>query len=218
MKNSTIATTALLLGVLVASACSPLAPIPDRSRFFTLTPAPAAQADAETSERAALIVYGLGPVILPAYLDRNQVATRLSPTEVAYSQWDRWAEPLGTNVSSVLQQQLASELGTDTIVAYPWVGIPVDYQIEVRLLRFESDTTGASYLVARWTIRDVQRDRKLVTKETSLTRSGKANDTPASTAALSGMLSELGHDIAGAVRKLPPRGPVPEPATKRRRK
>ena len=203
MRNSPIATTALLLGPLICGACSPFAPIPDRSRFFTLTPVPAALADAGAPQSGARIVYGLGPIILPAYLDRSQVATRVSQTEVAYSQWDRWAEPLATNVSSVLRQQLASELGTDAIVGYPWVGgVGVDYQIEVRLLRFESDTAGASSLVARWTIRDVQRDRRLVTKETSLTRPGKPNDTSASTAALSGMLGELGHEIAGALRDL----------------
>jgi uncharacterized protein len=204
MRNPTIGTTALLLGSLVASACSPLAPIPDRSRFFTLPAAPAAQPDAGTSQRAGRTVYGLGPIILPAYLDRSQVATRLSETEVAYSQWDRWAEPLSTNVSSVLRQRLASELGTEAILGYPWVGgVAVDYQIEVRLLRFESDTTGATHVVARWTIRDAKHDRKVVTKETSLTRPGKPNDTSASTAALSGMLGDLGHEIAAALRDLP---------------
>lgn len=211
MKNWTLRTTALLLASLVGSACSPLGPIPDRSRFFTLTQAPAAQA--ERSESA--VAYGLGPIILPAYLDRNQVATRLSPTEVAYSQWDRWAEPLGTNISSVLRQQLVSELGTDAIVTYPWGGSGVDYQIEVRVLQFETDTTGASYLIARWIIRDVRRDRKLVTKETSLTRPGKPNDTPGSTAALSAMLGEVGHEIAGALRDLPPPAAA-APATRKR--
>ena len=53
MKNSTITTTVLLLGSLFAGACSPLGPIPDRSRFFTLTAASEAEADADTSASAA---------------------------------------------------------------------------------------------------------------------------------------------------------------------
>ena len=78
-----------------------------------------------------MIVYGLGPIALPAYLDRNQVATRVSATEVAYAQWDRWAEPLRNNVSMVLLRNLGAELGTDDIVLYPWVvSSQIDRQIE----------------------------------------------------------------------------------------
>jgi uncharacterized protein len=217
MNTWTMVTRTLLLGVCM-TACSVLAPIADRSRFFTLTASPVARADAAAyDDQAPGVIYGLGPIILPAYLDRNQVATRLSPTEIAYSQWDRWAEPLAVNISSVLRQQVASDLGTDAIVAYPWAGgIAVDYQVEVRLLRFESDTTGASYLVARWMIRDVPHDRRLLAKEISLTRPGKPNDTSASTAALSDMLGELGHEIATTLRDPPRRAAAP--TAKRKRK
>ncbi len=82
-----------MVACVIASACSVLGPIPDRSRFFTLTASPPMDADRAEASGGA-IVYGLGPVVLPAYLDRNQVATRVSETEAAYSQWDRWAEPL----------------------------------------------------------------------------------------------------------------------------
>ncbi len=213
----------LTAGVLMTSlgACSILAPIPDRSRYFTLSGVPAEQdgaprpeggADAASrggaSPSAASIVYGLGPTVLPAYLDRSQIATRLSPTEVGYSQWDRWAEPLGANVESVLHRQLSAELGTDAVVEYPWVGgTRVDYQIPIRLLQLETDTAGESHLVARWAIRDVKADHTLVVKETSLARPGRPNDTPAATAALSGMLADLGHEIASELRELPPPRP-----------
>ena len=207
-----------LLASLVAGACSILAPIPDRSRYFTLSGVPAAQDGASHSESgtdaasrgdgsasAASIVYGLGPIVLPAYLDRSQIATRLSATEVGYSQWDRWAEPLGANVESVLHRQLGVELGTDAVVEYPWVGgIRVDYQIPIRLRQFETDTAGESHLVARWAIRDIKADRTVVVKQTVLARPGKPNDTPAATAALSAMLGDLGHEIAAALRELPP--------------
>jgi len=90
--------------------CSILAPRPDRSRFFTLTSMPAAhRAEVQSPQPGTTrpIVYGLGPIRLPAYLDRNEVATRVSPTEVTYSATDRWAAPLAATVSSVLVQILA---------------------------------------------------------------------------------------------------------------
>jgi hypothetical protein len=210
MTNTVTSAKVLLLACLIASACSPLGPIPDRSRFFTLTAPTAAPADpaAPAGARAAggtEIVYGLGPIVLPPYLDRTQIATRISPTEVAYSQWDRWAEPLASNVSSVLMQTLSGDLGTDDIVSYPWPGgTAVEYQIAIRLLRFETDATGESHLRARWSVRDARRDRHLAAQETTLTRPGRPDDRAASTAALSGMLGDLGHEIATTVRALPP--------------
>jgi uncharacterized lipoprotein YmbA len=204
---------ALGVTVTVANGCSVLAPIPDRSRYFTLS-APADTGGGGVphgvQSDGVSLVYGLGPVILPAYLDRNQVATRLSPSEVTYSQWDRWAEPLGGTVPAVLRQHLASELGTDAVVSYPWLGTThVDYQIEVRLQRFETDTTGESRLDGQWSIRDLRRDRLLIARDTSLTRPGPPNDTAAATAALRGMLSDLGREIATAARDLRPAGPAP---------
>ena len=217
MTRLTVVMAGALLVSLVAGACSVLAPIPDRSRYFTLGGVPAAEATLprDASATAGSVVYGLGPIVLPAYLDRSQIATRLSPTEVGYSQWDRWAEPLAANVESVLHRQLAAELGTDAIVTYPWVGgTRVDYQIEIRLLQFETDTAGESHLVARWAIRDVQANRTLAANEAFLARPGLPNDTPGATAALSGMLADLGHEIAAALRELPP----PRPITKPRRR
>ena len=210
MTKMTRSAKVLVVACVIASACSVLGPIPDRSRFYTLTASPPANAD-RAEAPGGTILYGLGPVVLASYLDRNQVATRVSPTEVAYSQWDRWAEPLGANVSSVLLQSIGGELGRDDIVPYPWLGSArVDYQIVVQLLRFESDTTGEAHLQSRWSIRDLERNRPLVARETTLTRPGPPGDTAASTAALSAMLTDLGHEIATALRALPsspPAGP-----------
>ncbi len=200
-KTWTMASTVTILGALLMGACSPLGPIPDRSRYYVLTP-PVARAEPGSRHESA-IVYGLGPVTLPAYLDRGQIATRLSPTEIAYSQWDRWAEPLGANVAWVLRQGIADDLGVGDVVPYPWRGAGVDYQVEVRIASFETDSKGETRLLARWSIRDVRHDRLVVRRETTLTRAGAPGDRDASTAALSATLGELSHEIAGALRDLP---------------
>lgn len=202
--------TALLAACTVAYGCSLLAPVPDRSRFFTLPVPPEAETQRsemprDGSDAAPGIVYGLGPVTIPAYLERREVVTRVSSTEVAYSETDRWAEPLTVNVSSVLRQSLSGTLGTNAIVLYPWVGtVKVDYQVEIRLSRFERDATGESHLAGRWSIKDVRDGREVVVKDTVLTRPGAPGDTAAAAAALSGTVSDLGQEIATALRALPP--------------
>jgi uncharacterized lipoprotein YmbA len=203
-----VAVGALAVLCLSAAGCSVLAPQRDLSRFFTLTPMPEAQIlRGETSRQASgatnALTYGLGPIRLPAYLDRNAVASRVSPTQVVYSERDRWAEPLQANVPRVLLQNLSALLDTDRIALHPWSGsITIDYQIEADILRFEHDATGKSQLIARWAIKDGHTGDYPVIRKSNLTRPGKADDTAASVAALSGTLGDLSQEITAALRDL----------------
>ena len=219
MKNPMMRCAVLIASCLFANGCSLLAATPDRSRFFTLTAPSEAQAHhaevpGQGLEATPGIVYGLGPITLPAYLDRSEVATRVSPSELTYSPTDLWAGPLTTNVSSVLLQNLFNLLEGHHIVAYPWDGsVKVDYQVAIRLLRFERNAEGESQLAASWAVKDVRNDREVLVKETTFTRPGPPGDTPAAAAALSATLGDLSHEIAAALRELPPprRAPTPAP-------
>ena len=48
---------------------------------------------------------GVGPVTVPDYLDRPQIATRSSSSSLQFSEFDRWAEPLEKNLMRVLADQ-----------------------------------------------------------------------------------------------------------------
>lgn len=193
--------SSLLAFVLLAAGCSILpAPQASRDRFFTLT---AMEGDAAGGS-AAGPVYGIGPVRLPAYLDRNELVVRLSPTEIRYADSDRWAEPLRSNVARVLQQNLAALLGNPRVVVFPWPReVPVAYAVEVGFTRFETDAAGRAELGARWSIRDGRTARYLTLRETALTGSAPPGDTPAAVAALSGLLADLAHEIAADLRRMP---------------
>jgi uncharacterized lipoprotein YmbA len=200
--------------------CSVLPPRPDRSRFFNLTAMSATSGEREapgpSSAAAPVPVYGLGPVKLPAYLDRNELATRVSPTEVTYSATDRWAQPLAATFTAVLLQDLSVLLDTNRILLYPWAGSGrVDYQIEIDVLQFDNDVAGNTRLIARWRVRDVRHATFVLAKETTVNQSRPAGDIEARVAALSDALDVLGQDIAGALRQLPPPAAPPKSASRR---
>lgn len=196
--------TSLILCLLI-SGCSLLAPVETHDRFFTLTSTPSV---VPAPAGGPVVVYGLGPVTLPAYLDRNEIARRISSTEVEYVSGDRWAEPLATNVTSVLQQDLANLLGTARVIMFPWPqDAAVTYQVEVGISRFDVDTGGHAQLIARWAIKDSREKRYVMLRDSSLSHAGQANDTPAAVAALSTLLGELSAEIATALRTLPATAP-----------
>lgn len=193
--------------LLLAGGCaSVLAPRPDRTRFFVLTPISTGDPTGPTrpyrGARAGLAL-GIGPVTLPDYLDRPEVVTRVSANRLALSETDRWAEPLDTNFKRVLSQNLSTLLRTDRVVSYPWFHpLVVDYRVEVHVERFESNAAGDAELAARWTVYDGRSNKALYDGSSDITEraaGAKQSDSPA---ALSRAEAELSRQIASAIAQL----------------
>ena len=141
MKRLAFVLTMLLAG------CSPLAPRPDASRYYVLTP-PSAP-DPPPGKSAAVVIIGLGPVALPSYLARPEVATRVGPNQISYSPVARWAAPLHSTIAQVLADTVEAELGAAEVIPFPSFGAArLDYVVEIGLRRFECDGDGAATLAA----------------------------------------------------------------------
>jgi uncharacterized protein len=217
MNGARFETLLIALAVSMSAGCSSvLAPRPDPSRFFALSAETGASSEGSTQNVAAVasLTYGVGPVRIPDYLDRNEICTRLSASELSYSPTDRWAAPLRASIPTVLAQDLARRLGQGNVVIYPWLGEKVDYQIEVDVLRFEANADGKSYLAARWVVRKAADGRALVARDSSYAQDAASKSTTASVEALSATLDELGRDIAASLGSLPQSG-APAPPERR---
>jgi uncharacterized protein len=190
--------------------CGPiLAPRPDTSKFFVLTPAADAPSTAAASNGPAI---GLGPVRIPAYLERHEVATRTA-NEVTFSANDRWAEPLPESFTRVLAADLAAQLNTDQVAYHPWFGSNVDYRIEVEVERFERDDKGSTNLAARWMVKDGKTGNLLVGRDSNISHPAQGGDSEATAAALSADVGDLSTQIASAVRDLQAQRPKPATAS-----
>jgi uncharacterized lipoprotein YmbA len=185
-----------MLSALVAFvACSPiLAPRPDLSRYFTLTPiADAGSASAKLAGRTL----GIGPVTLPQYLDRPELVWRVGPNEVRQAKSEFWAGSLAKQFSATLTENLRALLGPSEIVSYPWYpGTRLDVVVEVDVVRFELANDGAAHLVARWRLR---KGTNVARAEESSFDRPVTGDTGATVAALSELLGDLSRAIADAV-------------------
>jgi uncharacterized lipoprotein YmbA len=192
--------------------CSVLSPQPDASRFYTLSSTIDVNAANATASRR--LSYGLGPITLPPYLDRSELATRVSTAEVTYSQTDFWAEPLKANLTRVLQQNLAVLLAGDRVVLYPWPrGRAVSYQVAVNVLQFERTAAGEAQLHARWSIREPRSGAEVASKESSFVHPVAPATTAAAVNALSADVGDLSREIAAALQSLPvPQSPAPPEA------
>ncbi len=197
------ALTALFICSL-STGCSPLAPQPDHSKYFVLSPL----TDGETSTAAPIgtkgtsnLTIGIGPIEFPDYLKRPEVVTRTSANQLDLSAERRWGEPLDKDFARIFAENISRLLKTQQIERYPWpVRTHVDYQIMIDVQRFETTSDGQSELVARWIIKDGA-GKDLYASETSATLAATQGES-GSSAALSEDLEKMSREIAAQVIEL----------------
>ena len=190
----------LAAAVALALACAACSPRP--SRFFTLAPQPM-PAEATIHPTGVL---GLGPVDIPAYLDRTAIVTRVSDAEVRLSGRDVWSEPLHSAVTRLLAADLQAALGSERVVLYPWdVAAAPPVAVAVDVLQFEKQPGPEVLLVARWRV-GVPRQPARLLRETTCREplAGEHPDTPAVVDAMSRCVAQLAGEIASAVRDVAP--------------
>jgi len=186
-----------VLAVLVAG-CALLEPRHDPSRFYTLSAREVGPA--LTREAGPSVV--VGPVTFPTYLDRNEVAVRVSPSELKYELTERWAEPLVQSFTRVLVEDLGTVLGSERVVALASsTAVPTDFWVEVVVVRFEAGVDGSALLTARWAVRNAA--RKIVrVRQSQHARQATAATTEGGVKALSAALGDLADEIATVLREI----------------
>ena len=149
-----MAAIALIAGPLLLSGCSESKP----SRFFVLTPL---AATTDTGGRGPAL--GVGPVVIPQYLDRPEIVTRSSDNQLQLAEFDQWGGRIGDNITRALAENLSGILKTDRVSIYPWTdSSALTDQISVDITQFERDPSGAVTLTAFWNIADAQSGKILV--------------------------------------------------------
>jgi len=181
------------------------------STFYVLSyPQSPGGSGSTTTMRNGLAV-GVGPVELPQYLDRPQIVTRTTDNQLTIEEFDRWGGRLKENFTTVLAEVLSAELETDRITAHPWAtAAPIEFQVIVNVMTFDTDTAGLSSLDVRWSIVNVRRQEVLATARSTFRQQVAAAlsstsplepvDHDAVAAAMSRNVAELGREIASHIR------------------
>jgi hypothetical protein len=179
-----------IAAVLAAGCASPT------SRFYTLstTPAPAGTPVAYS--------VAVGPVTIPAEIDRPQIVVSTSPNQVQLDEFNRWASPLQSNIGRVVADNLASILGTARVSLFPQaMSAAADYRVAIQVQRFDTAPGDAASLEALWTITRTK-DGTAQTGRTSVRESSPSGGYDGVAAAHSRALARLSRDIADAIQAL----------------
>jgi uncharacterized lipoprotein YmbA len=201
LNPSTITSVLFTLALLALTGC---AGTTQPSRFYMLNTIPEEGAPPAPGLEGEAIALGVGPVTLPPYLDRPQIVTRSATNELELGEFDRWGEPLSASFSRVLAENLAFLLDTEQVAIHPWQrSTPIDYQVSVRVLRFDSSVSGDIVLRTLWRLlRDDGRELVFTRKADFSESAGSSGDYAAMVAAQSRVIDQLSREIAKDILEL----------------
>ena len=121
----------LLLITIVAVAVAGCSSAP--SRFYTLNST--ATGDGAPAASYAVVV---GPVSIPAVVDRPQFTVQVATNRVELDEFNRWAAPLNENIARVVAEDLAVLLGTPRVATATLANFDPTYRVTIDIQRFES--------------------------------------------------------------------------------
>jgi uncharacterized lipoprotein YmbA len=172
--------------------------------FYLLQALPESEALMQTPHRIRLEV---GPIAVPAYLDRAQIASVGDDHRLTVDQFNRWAEPLKDSFSRVLAENLAILLETPDVYRYPQRrAMLIDYQIELTVTRFFTDAEGTAILVAYWSLVGDSGKTVVSRKRSFISQPADADTFEAIVAAQNWTLQELSREIATEIQRLGQQG------------
>jgi uncharacterized lipoprotein YmbA len=180
---------ALALIALAATGCRSAT-----SRFYTLE-------STATPDAGPLASYGIvvGPVSVPASVDRPEFVVQVAPNRIAVDEFNRWAAPLDDSIARTVAGDLAALLGTPRVATAPLANFDPAFRVTINVQRFDSIPGQEVLLEAVWVVRKAKggatRSGRTVAREAVADKSFDAL-----AAAHSRALATVSGDIAAAIR------------------
>ncbi len=164
------------------------------SKFYTLSAT--ATGDGTSAAQYAVAV---GPVSVPAEVDRPQFTVTVAPNRVAIDEFNRWAEPLNDGIARAVAADLGALLGSPRVTPAAPAGFTPEYRVTIDIQKFASLPGQSAQLDAVWVVRQTEGNVTL-SGRTTATEPVTGNSYDALAAAHSRALAKLGRDLAAAIR------------------
>lgn len=184
-----------LIAPLLITNCSVLKPVKDTSVNHLLD-----AVIADHKPTGATPAIAISRPSLPSYLDRQQLVSRIANGELQMNGYHLWAEPLDAAISRVTSlnlSRLTNSLNIQPVENY----VTLDYQsvLEIRVSRFEPDTSNNVILECTWKLQPVSgpvASTHPFTTSVTVAASDTATDLSSRVTAMNAALAQLAREIA----------------------
>jgi uncharacterized lipoprotein YmbA len=164
------------------------------SRFYTLSSTATAN-DVAAAPYAVLV----GPVSVPASVDRSEFVVQVAPNRVEVDEFNRWASPLNDAIARAVAGDLAVLLGTTDVAVAPLANFNATYRVTMNVQRFDSIQQEGVLIDAVWAVQQVAGGRTS-SGRTVAREALQSKGFDALAAAHSRALATISADVAAAIR------------------
>ncbi len=173
------------------------------TNFYMLSPLSPSPTETSPATSAARIRISLETVVVPEYLNRNEIVINLDNTIYQLAEFNQWAEPLSDNLTRVLGENLTDLLQNDSIHVFlaSESSIPFDYRLEVDVLRLDGNLGDQVTLIAQWALLEAEEDDLIVMRRSKYQEQAVDNTYKGLVMAKSRTLERLSQDMAAAVKR-----------------
>jgi len=173
------------------------------TNFYMLSPLSPSQAGTAMATAEGRIRIGLATVVVPEYLNRNEIVFNLDNTVYQLAEFNQWAEPLNENLTRVLAENLTNLLREDSIDVFlaSDSSIPADYRLEVDVLRLDGNLGGQAALLVQWALLEAGEDELILMRRSEYQEPAADNTYKGLVLAKSRTIEKLSQDIASAVKR-----------------
>ena len=173
------------------------------TNFYMLSPLSPSQAGTSAGPAEGRIRIGLATVVVPEYLNRNEIVFNLDNTVYQLAEFNQWAEPLNENLTRVLAENLTNLLREDSIDVFlaSDSSIPADYRLEVDVLRLDGNLGGQAALISQWVLLAAEEDELILMRRSEYQEQAADNTYKGLILAKSRTIETLSRDMAAAIKK-----------------
>jgi len=183
----------ILAGVVMLTACGRTPP----AKFYTLQPV---QQSSLGRSLPADVGLAVGPVEIPAAVDRTEIVTRDAGNEVSFSQYYRWAAPLRQSIASVIAQNIGTLLGTERVTPFTRENIfRPTHRVVININRYDSRLSKEFLIDATWSIKDLDGNKPLLIRNSIIREPLATSNYEGLVAAQSKALATLSEEMAKAI-------------------
>lgn len=173
------------------------------TRFYTLNTLSKPEVKQEHASPDRDFVIGVGPIVLPDYLDRPQIVTRTGDNELKLDEFHRWAGELKNGITRVISENLSILRPTDRVYSFPLNrSIPLDILVKVEFIRFDGVLGDIFILEAKWSIYGEKKKKELLMRSSSFREPVEGQEYSDLVAAQNRTLADLSRDIAVEINSI----------------
>jgi uncharacterized protein len=208
----------LILGLALAGCVTNPSP---PTNFYMIAPLiPSAEEMPAAMENKKTVI-AIRNVLIPSYMDRNQIVIRLNEVEYGLAEFNQWTEPINDNLTRAVAQNMSRLLAGEAVDIFPAAReVPHEYFIGIEVIRLDGKLGEQVTMIARWAVFGAEEEDLIVLRkfehrekiEVAATKSKSQSqpdqvdtqreDFKGLVMAKSRVVEKLSQDIADAVKEI----------------